>query len=323
MLVLRVLVHHRLGVASTRRAAVGLVRKLVLLVGRAVLWLMRLRVGAPHGCHFAWISTKPMRLCELPTRSWRHLVHLWALCARLHVHHRRLLMALLRSLVAHHRRSGARAGETIGTSWHVAGVLRVSRLGVHLHLGLAGHAHERPVRGILLHHVAAHLRSGAINELSLRTSKWYMLHARAHAVLLGDLHLLWVARHWLGLSIHVWRDLARRRLDGRGRVRELHVRGFEMGRTLSRMRLHVRASWCVLRSVLHALRALQMRRKLVLVRHGAVGHAVVRSQHLWRRCELEQVLVALVLIRLWEVPRGRRAMRKWNAGVVLLVPLGR
>jgi len=33
VLVLRVLVHHRLGVAGTRRAAVGLVRKLVLLVG--------------------------------------------------------------------------------------------------------------------------------------------------------------------------------------------------------------------------------------------------------------------------------------------------
>lgn len=56
MLVLRVLVHHRLGVAGTRRAAVDLVRKLVLLVRRAVLWLVRLRVGASHGCHFARIS---------------------------------------------------------------------------------------------------------------------------------------------------------------------------------------------------------------------------------------------------------------------------
>ena len=60
VLVLRVLVHHRLGVASARRAAVGLERELVLLVGRAVLWLVWLRVGAAHGCHFAWISKRPM-----------------------------------------------------------------------------------------------------------------------------------------------------------------------------------------------------------------------------------------------------------------------
>jgi hypothetical protein len=60
VLVLRVLVHHRLGVAGTRCAAMGLVRELVLLVGRTVLWLVRLRVGASHGCHFAWISKRPM-----------------------------------------------------------------------------------------------------------------------------------------------------------------------------------------------------------------------------------------------------------------------
>lgn len=51
MLVLRVLVHHRLGIARTRRASVRLVGKLVLLVRRAVLRLVWLRVGASHGRH--------------------------------------------------------------------------------------------------------------------------------------------------------------------------------------------------------------------------------------------------------------------------------
>lgn len=59
VLVLRVLVQHRLGVTSTRSAAVDLVRELVLLVGRAILWLVWLRVGASHGRHFAWISKRP------------------------------------------------------------------------------------------------------------------------------------------------------------------------------------------------------------------------------------------------------------------------
>lgn len=51
MLVLRVLVHHRLGVACTRCTSVSLMRELVLLVGRAVLWLVRLRVWTSHGRH--------------------------------------------------------------------------------------------------------------------------------------------------------------------------------------------------------------------------------------------------------------------------------
>jgi hypothetical protein len=60
VLVLRVLMHHRLGVAGTRRAAVCLVRELLLLVGRTVLWLVGLRVGASHGCHFTRVSTRQM-----------------------------------------------------------------------------------------------------------------------------------------------------------------------------------------------------------------------------------------------------------------------
>lgn len=48
---LRVLVHHRLGVACTRCTSVSLMRELVLLVGRAVLWLVRLRVWTSHGRH--------------------------------------------------------------------------------------------------------------------------------------------------------------------------------------------------------------------------------------------------------------------------------
>lgn len=79
MLVLRELVHHRLGIARARRSTVRLVRKLVLLMGRAVLRLVWLRVRASHGRH----------------RSWWHLVHLRALRTGLHVRHGRLLMPLL------------------------------------------------------------------------------------------------------------------------------------------------------------------------------------------------------------------------------------
>lgn len=56
VLVLRVLVHHRLRVACTRCAAVGLVWEPVLLVGRAVLWLVRLRVGAAHRRHWTGLE---------------------------------------------------------------------------------------------------------------------------------------------------------------------------------------------------------------------------------------------------------------------------
>jgi hypothetical protein len=51
VLVLRVLVHHGLGIACTRRPAVGLVRELVLLMRRAVLRLVWLRVRASHWRH--------------------------------------------------------------------------------------------------------------------------------------------------------------------------------------------------------------------------------------------------------------------------------
>ena len=51
VLVLRVLVHHRLGVARTRCTSVRLMGELVLLVGRAVLGLMRLGVWTSHGRH--------------------------------------------------------------------------------------------------------------------------------------------------------------------------------------------------------------------------------------------------------------------------------
>jgi len=53
VLVLRVLVHHGLRIACARRAAVGLVWEPVLLVGRAVLWLVWLRVGAADRRHCA------------------------------------------------------------------------------------------------------------------------------------------------------------------------------------------------------------------------------------------------------------------------------
>ena len=203
-------------------------------------------------------------------------------------------------------------------------MLRVARsLSIHLHLRLARHAHEWPVRWILLHHVSTHLWSGAIDELTLWATESSVLHARAHAIL-RHLHLLRVARHWLRLrTIHVRWHLARRRLNGRCRMRELHVRRFEVRWSLSRVGLYVWTAGCMLGSValLHALGTLQMRRQLMLVRHRTVSHAVVRAAHLRRRCVLEELLVPLVLVRFGVFPGGKRAMGEWDASILFLVLL--
>lgn len=177
--------------------------------------LVRLRVGTSHGRHCTVVRWRVSQLILKLTRSGRHLVHLGSLRTWLHVHHRRLLVSLLRSLMTHHGRSRPRAGETVGAGRHVAGILRVPRsLRVHLHLGLARHTHERSVRGVLLHQVSTHLRPRAINELAaLRATERNMLDTRAHAVL-WHLHLLRVTGHWLRLrTIDVRRHLARRGLD--------------------------------------------------------------------------------------------------------------
>ena len=178
-------------------------------------------------------------------------------------------------------------------------MLRIARgLRVHLHLRLSRHAHEGPVRRVLLHHVSTHLWSGAVDKLTaLGATECNVLHARAHAVL-RNLHLLRVTGHWLGLcTVHVRRHLTRRRLDRRSRMRKLHVRCFEVGWALSRVRLHVRAAGRVLRIVcLHALRSLKVWRQLVLMGHRTIWHAVVRPQHLRRWGMLEQLLVALVFV---------------------------
>lgn len=119
-------------------------------------------------------------------------------------------MTLLRSLVAHHGRSRARAWEVVGARGHIARVLRIARgLRIHLHLRLSGHPHERPVGGVLLHHMPTHLRPRAVHKLAaLGTAERDVLHARTHAIL-RYLHLLWVSRHGLGLrTIHIRRHLA-------------------------------------------------------------------------------------------------------------------
>lgn len=123
-------------------------------------------------------------------------------------------MALLRPLVAHHRRSRPGTGE-VGAGRHVTGVLRITgSLRIHLHLGLSGHAHVGTVGGLLLHHVSAHLWTRAVYKLtSLGTTNSNMLDVGAHAVL-RHLHLLRVSWHWLRLrTIHKRRHLTRRRLD--------------------------------------------------------------------------------------------------------------
>ena len=202
--------HHWLGVARTRCPSVNLVGELVLLMWRrAVLRLMRLWERASHRSHCIRVSRKTAQRVEKLTRYWWHLIHLRALRTRLHIHHGRLLVALLRPLVAHHRGTRPRAREPIGTRGHVAGILRVPRsLCIHLHLRLSGHAHKGSIRGLLLHHVSTHLWSRAANKLaSLGATKCNMLNAGTHTIL-GHLHLLRVSRHWLGLcTIYVRRHL--------------------------------------------------------------------------------------------------------------------
>jgi hypothetical protein len=157
---------------------------------------------------------------EEPTGSWWYLEHLRSLGTSLHVHHRGLLVTLLRALVAHHWRAGSRAvGVTIRArnARHMPWILRICRAGcwrVHLHLWVTWHAHIRPVGGLVRHHVAAHCGAWRTDELAgLRTTQTNVLHVRTHTILrhlyllLVAWHRLWLStigirRHWSGRWVH-------------------------------------------------------------------------------------------------------------------------
>jgi hypothetical protein len=155
---------------------------------------------------------------ELTRPRW-HLEHLGSLCTGLHIHHRGLLVTLLRALMAHHRCAGSgtiRVTVRARNARHVPWILRVCRTrcrGVHGHLWIAWHAHIRPVRGLIRHHVPTHCRRA--DELAgLCITQGNMLYVRTHAVL-RHLYLLLVAWHRLWLSaIGIRRHWSRRRVHG-------------------------------------------------------------------------------------------------------------
>ena len=183
----------------------------------------------------------------------------------LHVHHRRLLVTLLGTLVVHHLRNRSWAvgiAVRAGSARHLTRILLVPWarcLRVHRHLRVARHAHERSVRRVVRHHVASHGWSWCGNELT-RTllMKGHALHIRAHAIL-RHLHLLRVAMHLLRLtSVHVRGHGPRRRVHRGIGIGELHLLCFIGVRRLAMMRLDWWASrrmmWC------RAVRALEVNR---------------------------------------------------------------
>jgi len=208
-----------------------------------------------------------------------HLVHLRSWRAGLHVHHRRLLvMSLLRSLVAHHWCTWPWTGESVGARTRHVSILRVRRAGsgrIHLHLGITRHAHERPVRRLIRHHLTSHCWPLGIDELApLCVAHSNMLNVRAHTIL-WDLNLLGVTWHLLWLcAIHERCHRPWRRLHRGLRVRVLHVLGFIMMLILTKVGLYWRTTWCVLGCwpLWHDLGTLEMRRQLMLMRHWPVGH---------------------------------------------------
>jgi hypothetical protein len=139
-----------------------------------------------------------------------------------------------------------------------------------LHLGVAWHAHKRPIRVLVRHHVSSHRRPHGLDKLTaLRTAQRNVLNVRAHAVV-RHLYLLRVSRHWLGLSaICVGWHGSRGGLHRRCGVRELHRVTFEVW---AMMGLHWTATRSVVRSraLRHHLWSLEMGRKLVLMRNWAV-----------------------------------------------------
>lgn len=200
----------------------------------------------------------------------------------LHVHELLLLMALLGTLVAHHRCSArSRAGEPGGArdSRHLPRVLAipVARGGrVHRDLRIGWDSHEGTIRWLVCHHLSTHARAHGTHKLrpTLTASKTYMLNVRAHCVMLNRA-LLWVAGHWLCLrAVWVLVHCTRGRLNRGRREGVLHVVGFVLvRRPLLMVRLHGWMAWSVLRcrALRYSWRAMEMWWKLRLMRVRAVA----------------------------------------------------
>jgi hypothetical protein len=158
------------------------------------------------------------------------------------------------------------------------------RWGIHVHLRVARHSHVRAVGRLVGHHMSTHWRPLRRDELAgLAITHSDMLHIRTHSVL-WHLNLLWVTRHrlWLG-AIHVRMHGSGGGVNRRLRMRELHMLGFEVRRSLTRMRLNWRTAWSMLRRLplRENLSTLKMRGELVLMRHRTVAHCIVRRGK-WR-----------------------------------------
>jgi hypothetical protein len=82
---------------------------------------------------------------------------------------------------------------------------------------------------------------------SLGIAQGDVLDVRTHSVL-GNLHLLWEARHLLWLTaVHVMWPGPWRRLDGRVGLRKLHMGGFIMMLIWTKMGLHGGSTGSLLR----------------------------------------------------------------------------
>jgi hypothetical protein len=179
--------------------------------------LVRLSIWATHGSHCTQISDIVYLLSMLRTGPWRNLVHWRTLGAGLHVHHLRLLVTLLRALVAHHWRARSRAVgiSTVGAGGtrHVSWVLWVCRARgwrVHRHLRVPWHTHVWTVRRLIRHHMPTHCWSWRTDKLARLDAHVDMLDVRTHSILL-HWNLLRVARHGLRLStISIRRHRSRR-----------------------------------------------------------------------------------------------------------------
>jgi hypothetical protein len=182
----------------------------------------------------------------------------------------------------HHRgaRPWARIPASSGRPGHLAWEVWISlswSRGIHVHLWISWHAHERTVGRLVRHHLTTHSRHRSVDELAT-SSKRSMLYVRAHTEGLYR-HLLGKPRHALRLvSVHVPRHGARRRVHRGCGMRKLHVVTFEVrGPSLTVVWLRRWVSRGVLRSgSLHAVWCLEMRWQLVLMRHLAIAHDIVR-----------------------------------------------
>lgn len=166
--------------------------KWMVLVRRAIVRLVSLRIWCTHGSHWS---------------CWHLSKNMWPLSIVLHVNDLLRLMPLLRSLMTHHlSASWSWAWEAVSTRRcrHLSWIMRINRAWswrVHLHLWICRHTHERSARWLIGHHVPTHCRACSVDELmSSRLSESNMLHTRAHTI---SLHRRLLLEYWYSLGLPV------------------------------------------------------------------------------------------------------------------------